>query len=49
MPQEAKEPIPADEHHPHFGGGQTEAVQSICPRVVGMALNTHDRPRPGLH
>jgi hypothetical protein len=30
-PEGAKEPIPADEHHLHFGGGQTETMLSLPP------------------
>ena len=39
-PKEAKEPIPADEHHLHFGGGQTEAVLRLLPgrRTLQLVL-----------
>ena len=30
-PEQAKEPIPADEHHLHFGGGQTETTVTLAP------------------
>jgi len=30
-PEQAKEPIPADEHHLHFGGGQTETTVTLTP------------------
>ena len=30
-PEQAKEPIPADEHHLHFGGGQTETTLTLPP------------------
>ncbi len=26
-----KQPIPADDHHKHFGGGQTEATVELAP------------------
>jgi hypothetical protein len=29
--EEAKEPIPADKQHVHFGGGQTEATVTLPP------------------
>ena len=28
-PDELTQPIPADDHHRHFGGGQTEAMVSL--------------------
>jgi hypothetical protein len=28
-PEQLKEPIPADDHHKHFGGGQTEALVTL--------------------
>ena len=31
MPEQAKEPIPADDHHLHFGGGQTETTLTLPP------------------
>ena len=30
-PEQAKEPIPADDHHLHFGGGQTETRLTLSP------------------
>jgi Domain of unknown function (DUF4399) len=30
-PEQAKEPIPADDHHLHFGGGQTETTLTLSP------------------
>jgi hypothetical protein len=30
-PEQAKEPIPADEHHLHFGGAQTETTVTLTP------------------
>jgi len=30
-PEQAKEPLPADEHHLHFGGGQTETTLTLPP------------------
>jgi hypothetical protein len=30
-PEQLKEPIPADEHHLHFGGGQTETMLTLAP------------------
>jgi Domain of unknown function (DUF4399) len=30
-PEQAKEPIPVDEHHLHFGGGQTETTVTLAP------------------
>jgi hypothetical protein len=30
-PEQAKEPIPADDHHLHFGGGQTETTLTLPP------------------
>ena len=30
-PEKAKEPIPADDHHQHFGGGQTETTLTLPP------------------
>jgi hypothetical protein len=30
-PEQAKEPLPADEHHLHFGGGQTETMLTLPP------------------
>jgi Domain of unknown function (DUF4399) len=30
-PEQAKQPIPADEHHLHFGGGQTETTLTLPP------------------
>ena len=30
-PDQAKEPIPADDHHLHFGGGQTETTLTLPP------------------
>jgi len=30
-PEQAKQPIPADEHHLHFGGGQTETTVTLAP------------------
>jgi len=30
-PERAKEPIPADDHHLHFGGGQTETTLTLPP------------------
>jgi Domain of unknown function (DUF4399) len=30
-PEQAKEPLPADEHHLHFGGGQTETILTLPP------------------
>jgi hypothetical protein len=29
--EQAKEPIPADDHHLHFGGGQTETTLTLPP------------------
>jgi len=37
LTSEAKEPIPADEHHLHFGGGQTEAVLRLPPSPYAAA------------
>ena len=30
-PEQAKAPIPADDHHLHFGGGQTETTLTLPP------------------
>jgi hypothetical protein len=30
-PEQAKEPIPADDRHLHFGGGQTETMLTLSP------------------
>src|SRR5262249_783765 len=30
-PEQAKLPIPGDEHHLHFGGGQTETTLTLAP------------------
>jgi hypothetical protein len=30
-PEQAKAPIPADDHHLHFGGGQTETMATLPP------------------
>jgi Domain of unknown function (DUF4399) len=30
-PEQAKEPIPADDHHVHFGGGHTETTVTLPP------------------
>lgn len=30
-PEQAKAPIPADDHHLHFGGGQTETMVTLPP------------------
>jgi len=30
-PEQAKEPLPADDHHLHFGGGQTETTLTLPP------------------
>ncbi len=30
-PEQLKEPIPADDHHLHFGGGQTETILTLPP------------------
>jgi hypothetical protein len=30
-PEQAKEPIPADDHQLHFGGGQTETTLTLPP------------------
>jgi hypothetical protein len=30
-PEQAKEPIPADDHHVHFGDGQTETTVTLPP------------------
>jgi len=30
-PEQAKAPIPADDHHLHFGGGQTETIATLPP------------------
>jgi hypothetical protein len=36
-------PIPADEHHVHFGGGQTEAVVQLTPgkHTLQLVLADH--------
>ena len=31
LPEHAKEPIPVDDHHLHFGGGQTETTLTLPP------------------
>jgi hypothetical protein len=30
-PEQLKQPIPADDQHRHFGGGQTETVLTLPP------------------
>lgn len=36
-------PVPADDHHRHFGGGQTEAVISLAPGEHTLQLLLGDR------
>ena len=35
-------PIPADEHHVHFGGGQTETTVKLAPGKHTLQLNLAD-------
>ena len=36
--EQMKEPIPADDTHKHFGGGQTEAVVTLSPGTHTLQL-----------
>lgn len=38
----AGQPIPNDEHHKHFGGGQTEAVLHLTPGTHTLQLELGD-------
>ena len=46
-PEQAKEPIPADDHHLHFGGEQTETTLTLPPGrhtlqlVLGIGRTFH--------
>ena len=47
-PEQAKEPIPADDHHLHFGGGQTETTLTLphaaarARRLVARSVQSAD-------
>ena len=40
--EQMKEPIPADDTHKHFGGGQTEAVVTLAPGTHTLQLMLAD-------
>lgn len=41
-PPAANEPIPADAHHVHFGGGQTQTTVTLAPGTHTLQLNLGD-------
>jgi hypothetical protein len=44
-PEQFQEPIPADERHLHFGGGQTETMLTLAPGRHTLQLVLGDRSR----
>jgi hypothetical protein len=43
QPPALDQPIPADEHHRHFGGGQTEVMVELGPGVHTLQLLLGDK------